>query len=216
MSDSLPEKRYRRHVQAELALALLETVRNRDQPNEVLDDENVSLTLPRRFGLSGVVEDQIRRYKQEARRGRRIPEVEVRDLIRLVARRPDARWVFHEVGCFLIGKGGALVLRKVLPKWLLLYLARNRIQRRLRLVFGGKFLSIGQGRFQIEATHQLLVEADPGGDACALVTGLSQTVIDVYGFAPTQVIHVSCMARGGEKCRWELEDPGREEASDNG
>jgi hypothetical protein len=203
-------------VQAEVALALLETVRNRDQPNEILDDENVSVTLPRRFGLSGVVEDQIHRYQQEARRGRRIPEVEVRDLIRLVARRADARWVFHEVGCSLMGKGGPPVLRKVLPKWLLLNLARNRIQRRLGAVFGGKFLSTGRGRFQIEATHQLLVEADPGGDACALVTGLSQTVIDVYGSAPRKVIHLSCGARSGEKCRWELEEPSREEASDNG
>ena len=216
MSDSLPEKRYRRRVQAELALALLETVRDRDQPNEVLDDGNVSVTLPRRLGLSGVVEDQIWRYKEEARRGRRIPEVEVRDLIRLVARRPDARWVFHEVGRSLMAKEGAPALRKVLPKWLLLNLTRNRIQRRLRAVFGGTFLSIDRGRFQVEATHQLLVEADPGGDACALVTGFSQAVIDVYGFAPAQVIHVSCGARGSEKCRWELEEPGREETSDNG
>ena len=216
MSDSLPEKRYRRRVQAELPLAFLETVRNRDQPIEVLDDENVSLTLPRRFGLSGVVEDQIRRYKQEARRGRRIREVEVRDLIRLVARRPDARWVFHEVGRSLMAKEGVPALRKVLPKWLLLNLARNRIQRRLRALFGGTFLSIYRGPFQLEATHQLLIEADPEGDACALVTGLSQTVIDAYGSAPTQVVHVSCRARGGEKCRWKLEEAGREEASDNG
>ena len=216
MSDSLPEKRYRRRVQAKFALALLETVRNRDRPGEVLDDEDVSLTLPRRFGLSGVVEDQIRRYRQEARRGRRIPELEVRDLIRLVVRRPDAKRVFHEVGRSFMAKEGAPTLRKVLPKRLLLDLARNRIRRRLRAVFGGTFLSTPRGPFQLEAAHQLLVESDPEGDACALVTGLSQAVIDAYLSAPTQVVHVSCRARGGEKCRWELEEPARAEVSDNG
>jgi hypothetical protein len=194
-------------VRASVALALLEAVRDHDQPGEVLDDENVSLTLPRRFGLSGVVDTQIRRYRQEARRGRRIPEPEIRDLIRLVVRRPDAERVFHEVGRSLRSPVGAPRWRRVLPDRLKLNLARKRVSRRLKGVFGGRFVTAPRGPFQLESVDGLLIEWDPGGNACALVSGLSEAVIEAYGSAPKRVVHVSCRAHGGHTCRWELQEP---------
>ncbi len=198
-----------RRVQARVALALLEAVRDRDQPGERLDDENVSVTLPRRFGLSEVVDSQIRRYRHEARRGRRIPEPEVRDLIRLVARRPDASRVFHEVGRSLTVAEGAPAWRRVLPERFVLDMARKRIRRRLSALFGGEFLFAARGPFQLTATRELLVEADPKGGACALVAGLSQAVVDVYGSTPRRVSHVACRARGDGQCIWELAEPAR-------
>ncbi len=189
-----------------MALALLEAVRDLDQPGEVLDDENLTLTLPRRFGLSEVVESQIQRYRQEAKRGRRIPELEVQDLIRLVVRRPDAERVFHAVGRSLTSADGAPAWRRVLPDRLILELARKRIHRRLRVLFGGRFLSAPRGSFQLKAENELLVETDPEGDACAVVTGMSQAVVDAYWSTPRRVAHITCRGRGDESCRWELDE----------
>ena len=207
MTDPLPETYSGRPVRASFALALLEAVRDHDRPGEVLDDENVSLTLPRRFGLSEVVDAQIKRYRQEARHGRRIPEPEVRDLIRLVVRRPDAQRVFHEVGRSLTAVEGPRWWRRMQPDRLKLNLARRRIRRRLSGVFGRKFVLTPRGSFRIESADSLLIESDPQGNACALVTGLSQAVIEAYGSGAKRVVHRSCRARGGESCRWELQEP---------
>ncbi|MDX1568807.1 MAG: hypothetical protein R3223_13460, partial [Longimicrobiales bacterium] len=46
------------------------------------------------------------------------------------------------------------------------------------------------------------IQADPGGDACAVVTGLCQAVIDRYFDDGTLVVHVACQSRGDETCRW--------------
>src|SRR5688572_13059487 len=95
-----PEGRKQRvgRPQARVALALLEGLRDLDRPVEVLDDEDVTLTMPRRFGLSGVVDAQIRRYEREARHGRRVPAAEVEDLMRLATRRGDSEELFTRVG----------------------------------------------------------------------------------------------------------------------
>ena len=50
-----------RRVKAVVALRLLEVMRDMDLPIELLGDENPKLTIPRRFGLSDVVERQIRK-----------------------------------------------------------------------------------------------------------------------------------------------------------
>ncbi len=204
VSDSTTQRRRVRQIHAQVALALLETVRDRDRPGELLDDENVTVTLPRRFGLSDVVDAQIRRYKEEARRGRRISESEIRDLIRLVSRRPDAERVLQDVGRSLIAGDGAPSWPRVLPDRWAMGLARKRIRRRLGSLFGGRFLRTPRGGFQLEASYRLLVEADPRGSACALVTGLAQAVVNAYGSAPGSVVHVNCRARGDDKCRWIL------------
>ncbi len=206
VSNPVAEQRDQWHVHAQVALALLEAVRNRDRPGEVLDDENVSVTLPRRFGLSDVVEAQIRRYREEARKGHRISEAEARDLIRLVSRRPDASRVLDEVGRSLTAADGAPRWRRVLPDRIAMDMARRRIRRRLRSLFGGRLVRAPRGDFRLEAAHGLLVEADPNGTACALVTGLSQAVVDAYRSRKAEVAHVTCIARGDERCRWEIAD----------
>ena len=73
-----------------LPLALLEAVRAHDRPDEVLEDENLAVSLPRRLGLSDVVLTQIQRYEADVQSGRRVPLPELIDLLRLVLRRPDA------------------------------------------------------------------------------------------------------------------------------
>lgn len=205
-SPSTPAVRTRRSPQARVALALLEALRDLDRPGEILDDENVAVTLPRRLGLSEVVDAQIRRYQQEARHGRRVPESEVRDLIRLVTRRPDAVRLFHQVGRSLTAANGAPGWRTVLPERAVVQMARRRIRRRLRVLFGRKMVSVVRGPFRIEAATRLLLEADPAGNACALVTGLAQAVMETYAGLPRPVLHATCLARGDAKCSWTLDE----------
>jgi hypothetical protein len=194
-----------RRPQARVALALLEGLRDMDRPVEVLDDEDVTLTMPRRFGLSGVVDAQIRRYEREARHGRRIPAAEVDDLIRLATRRDDAQELFTRVGRSLTAADGAPAWRKAFPERVVLPWARQRVRRRLKSLFGERIVSAARGSFALEGTSDLFISADPGGDACALVTGLSQAVLDAYAPGAGEVAHSSCRARGDGRCLWALQ-----------
>ena len=165
----------RRRIHSRLALALLETLKEQDLPPEILDDENVSVTLPRRLGLSHVVETQIHRYREEARRRRRIPDREVADLFQLVCRRPDAEQVFLRVGERLAGRGtGGGGRGRILPVRLSRYLARRRIQRRLRWLFGRRMVRTTGRPLRVELVDDFLVRADGPGHACNIVLGFAQ------------------------------------------
>jgi hypothetical protein len=196
----------RRRVHSRVALVMLETLRAQDLPTEILDDENVTITLPRRLGLSDVIEAQIRRYRSEARRRRRVPEQEIVDLLRLVIRRPDSEDVFLEVGRALYTpvNGG---IGRFLSRGMALALARRRVQRDLRRLFGRRLVRSGGKGFVLDHAHDLLIRGDPGGDACALVTGLCERVVEGYVGPGGAVLHVHCLGRGEAKCRWEFQEP---------
>jgi hypothetical protein len=209
-----------RRVQAQVALVLLETLKSADRPGEVLDDENVTLTIPRRLGLSGVVEAQIQRFRQEARLRGRISEQEILDLLRLVTRRPDSQDVFVQIGSSLTAASDAPHWRRVLPRRIAFGMARRRVVRRLRVLFGGAVVTGAGSPFVLENVDDFLMRADPGGEACGLVTGLSQAVLGVAG-VEGEVRHVSCLGRGDDGCRWEaatevVSDGGKDEAGELG
>ncbi len=187
-----------------MALVLLETLRTQDLPVEILDDENVTLTLPRRLGLSDVVDAQIRRYRAEARRRRRVPESEVLDLMRLVLRRPDADEVFFRVGELLHGDHARRGLRRLLPRGLAISRARRRARRRLASYFGGSVVRGVGKKFVLEADPGLLLHEDAPGEACALITGFANRALAMYVPDPAPVLHVECRRTGGEVCRWAL------------
>ena len=193
-----------RRPQARVALTLLEVLRDMDRPVEVLDEEDVTLTLPRRFGLSGVVDAQIRRYEREARHGRRIPSAEVDDLIRLATRRDDAAELFERVGRSLTAAHGSPSWRRIFPERVVLPWARQRVRRRLKSLFGERIVSPARGRFALEATSDVFLSADPTGAACALVTGLSQAVLNAYAPGAGDVAHTTCRARGEARCVWSV------------
>ena len=197
-------KKSGRRPQARVALALLGALRDMDRPGEILEDEDVSLTLPRRFGLSGVVDAQIRRYEREARHGRRIPAAEVEDLMRLATRRDDAEELFARVGRSLTAADGAPSWRRVFPERVVLPWARQRVRRRLKSLFGERIVSAARGRFALEASSDVFLTADPDGGACSLVTGLSQAILDAYAPGAGEVAHSSCRARGDGCCLWSL------------
>jgi hypothetical protein len=176
-----------------------------DRPGEILDDEDVTLTMPRRFGLSGVVDAQIRRYEREARHGRRIPSAEVDDLMRLATRRDDAAELFMRVGRSLTAADGAPSWRRVFPERVVLPWARQRVRRRLKSLFGERIVSAARGRFALEASSDVFLDADPTGAACALVTGLSQAVLDAYAPGAGNVVHLTCRGSGEPRCVWALQ-----------
>ncbi|MFQ5536105.1 MAG: hypothetical protein ACE5GJ_01515 [Gemmatimonadota bacterium] len=196
----------RPRVRAIVALRLLEVLREQDRPGEIMEEEDPTVTLPRRFGLSDVVERQIRTHREDVRRGVRLSDAEIRDLFRLVIRRPDAEEVFHRVGRVLAGEGrvaGPWFRR--LPRLLAYAVARSRTRKKLRRLFGRNVGAFGRGFFTLEGRGLPFIEADPGGDACAFLTGFCHAVLAGGGGEGARVRHTLCQSRGDEICRWEGE-----------
>lgn len=194
----------RRRVNAVVALRLLEVMRDQDVPPELLEEEDTTVTLPRRLGLSDVVGRQIRSFREDVRRGVRVSDGEVHDLFRLVIRRPDSEELFFKVGQILAENSGGR-WRRVLPRGVAFAMARARVRRRLRTLFGRRVGGFGRGGFCIEGRSLLFIEADPGGEACAFVSGLCQAAIEGATGRPTKVAHTLCQSRGDALCRWEAD-----------
>lgn len=192
-------------MQAVVALRLLEVIRDRDLPREFLEDEDPSRTMPRRFGLSDVVERQIRTYREDARRGGRLTDDEVRQLFRFVIRRPDGEEIFHQAGRLLASGERSRRWSRALPRRVRFAMARARARRRLAKLFGRAIGGFGRGPFAIEGRALFFIESDPGGDACHLLSGFCQELVEHTLGAAARVTHTHCQAKGDALCRWEAE-----------
>lgn len=205
-SIELPRKATEaRRVRAVVALRLLEVIRDRDLPREILQEEDPARTMPRRFGLSEVVERQIRTYKEDVRKRVRLTDDDVGGLFRFVIRRPDAEEVFHQVGRLLAGVDRPGRWSRILPRRLQFAVARRRTLRRLGRVFGRTVGGFGRGSFVIEGRSLFFIESDPGGAACHLVSGLAREVLEQTLGVGVRVGHTRCQSRGDALCRWEGE-----------
>jgi hypothetical protein len=178
-------------------------MRDMDLPVEVLEEEDTTRTIPRRFGLSDVVDRQIRAFREDVRKGVRLTDEDVHALFRFVIRRPDGAEVFHRVGRLLAGSrpGGRWV--RLLPRALQYRVARRRMRRSLRRLFGRPVGGFGRAPFLLEGRTLLFIKADPGGDACHLLSGLAEEVLSRTLGVPANVEHVLCEGRGDDLCRWE-------------
>jgi hypothetical protein len=186
-------------------LTLLEVLKAQDLPTEILEDENVSVTMPRKLGLSDVVEKQIRSYRDAVKQRRRMSDAEVRDLVRLVVRRPDARQVFSKAGAKLAGgpaSDGPRGAYRALPRGVALRFARRATTKGLRRLLGRRVGGFAQGPFALEGRGLLFHEADPTGAACHFVTGYCQSVLSQRVGPDYQVVHAQCQSLGDETCRW--------------
>ena len=199
-------------VAAFLPLALLHSVRSHDRPKEVLEDENLTASLPRRLGLSDVIHTQIRRYEEATRKGRNVPARELVDLIRLVIRRPDAEEILDEAGSGVValylqgmGERRARVAR-VLPR----ALARTALARRARAlsrrIAAGAESAVEKGPIRLRLRDSITAEVDPGGAACGLYTSVFRALAGRYLRTEPGVEHNRCSARGDEVCEWTVHE----------
>ncbi|HKK92327.1 MAG TPA: hypothetical protein VJ925_02795 [Longimicrobiales bacterium] len=191
-------------IRAHLALAILEVLQAQDTPVEVLEDENPSQTMPRRLGLSGVVDRQVQLYRAEARRGGRITDGQFHDLVQLVTRRPDAPEIFWQVGRRMADAGDQTLVSRLLPEPLRYARLRRRVRRRIRKVFGRVIGGFAPGPFSMEGRDLLFTRHAPAGEACYLASGLCQSLVEEGLGAAYHVVHDRCEARGDALCRWTI------------
>lgn len=189
-----------------LPLALLEAVRSHDRPGEVLEDEDLVLSMPRRLGLTPVIYSQIRKYETAFSSNKRVPLGEVLDLVRLVLRRPDALTIMDETGRRVtqlqLGRRFSPVrsLRRIMPRAVVFASARRAARRLLRAIAGGGAVRITGKPLAVR------IQGGPTGEldtsACQLYTGALEELITMYTGTTHAVTHVTCAARGEATCEW--------------
>ncbi|MFO7260883.1 MAG: hypothetical protein DIU52_006990 [bacterium] len=186
-------------------LALLESVRAHDRPSEVLEDEDLTVSMPRRLGLTDVIDSQIRRYRANGRRA--VPLTEVADLFRLVLRRPDAEAILRAAGTmigrelFSTGAPGAL---RLLPRTARNALLRRALRRRMLRLTGAEALSVRGQPIEVHITGGLPAALEHRGIACVLYDRVIEELASLYTGQPLDVQHHECQGRGAEACVWIL------------
>lgn len=193
-----------------VAVALLEALRSSDTPEEVLEDEDVQQSLPRRLGLSEVVDTQIRRYRELNEQKITMSGRELADLFVLVARRPDAEAVFERAGSRLTRRrleAGRLrrgMASAPLPHRLQEHLALRTARTVAESVNPG-------GSVRTERDPPALVLEDTlsaatgAPEACQVVGGALSTALSLHGVGEGRgTHHPLCEARGDSCCVWRL------------
>ncbi|CAN5829716.1 hypothetical protein BH23GEM9_BH23GEM9_37110 [soil metagenome] len=203
------EPRFEGVVVAAFPLALLESVRSHDRPGEILEDEDLTVSLPRRLGLTVVFETQIQRYENAQRTGTTVSLNEVMSLFRLVLRRPDAETILRETGqrvarwAFSRAPAAWTAVLRRSPHTLALRSARRAAVRTLRKLNAGKRVEAAKP-FTITAADSLTAQIDESGAACTLFTGMFEEQLLLYTGSHRRVTHSHCMARSDDVCAWTL------------
>lgn len=213
----MPPNPSRPRVAPLFGLTLLESLRDLDLPEEILQDEDPSVTMPRRLGLSDVVDRQIRFYRDAVRQRTRMTDDQVRDLIRLVVRRPDAAELFHRAGRKLGERAAGGLLAgsgRFLPRALRFRAARRAAARGLNRLFGRRMGGFAHGPFALEARGLLLLDGDPSGRACHFISGFCQAVVGRRLGPEYMVVHAQCQAHRDPLCRWTVTGEARQRERD--
>ena len=188
-------------ISAVVALTLLEVIKVYDRPSEFFEEEDTSITMPRRLGLSDVVEVQIQNYKGETKRNRKISDKEFTNLVHLVIKRPDSKSLFFECGRRLANRNKDFWLQ-FFPRRIASPIAHWRAARQLRLLFGrgiGFFTDVG---FDMDGEELLFINSDPSGNACALISGFCSAILSSTMQDQIALDHITCKTRGDSLCRW--------------
>jgi hypothetical protein len=190
-----------------LPLALLEAVRDQDRPGEILEAEDLSASLPRRLGLSGVIHNQIQRYEAAVGSGTRVPIAEVSSLLQLVLRRPDGESIVREAGRRVARQrlGGAPLIARVLRRSSnLVFMPIRRAARRLLRGMTGSTRAEVIGKPLIVRIRPAFT-AQIGAPACSLYTGALEELVRMFADRPHGVVHHLCAARGEGECVWRVD-----------
>lgn len=189
-------------------LLLLETMRDMDRPDELLEGEDVALSMPRRLGLSDVVYTQIHRFREEVKRKRLQTPATVEDLIRLVIRRPDADEIFEAAGRQLARRaweersGAYRRVVRFMPPSVALRSARRATDRLFRQIVGDGDLRVNRRPVTVRISDSMTTRADPGGAACAFYAGVFAETMERYTGRKHRADHARCVARRAEACEW--------------
>jgi bacteriochlorophyll 4-vinyl reductase len=189
-------------------LLLLETLRDMDRPEELLEWEDITASMPRRLGLSDVVYTQIHRFREEVRRKRPQTSAVVEDLIRLVIKRHDADEIFHEAGRRVALRfweersPAARRFVRLLPPALAVRSARRAARRLFRQMQGTAWLEVHGRPPTVRMVDSMTFRADPGGAACAFYSGALGELLREYTGKEHPVAHARCQARGADACEW--------------
>lgn len=194
-----------RRVRPIVALTLLETLRVRDRPEEFLMQEDPSVTLPRRLGLSTVVRSQIDRYERAVKTRELLREDEVAPLVALVLRRDDARDVLESVGRRLAADCvGRLGWQRALPRALRMGEARRKVGKALRTLFPGLRTRSNRETVVLTGSDHFCIRAAPGGEACAVVGGFGVQGMKRLVGGDWDVDHDPCIGTGAAACVWTI------------
>lgn len=190
-----------------LPLALLESIRAHDLPREVLEDEDLAASLPRRLGLTGVVDAQIRRYEEADRKGQRVSIDEVRDLLRLVLRRPDAAPILRDAGIRLAQRHKRGLATTVIGAFGVLPGATAAACRRsarslLRRIGGGATIEVSDWPLQIRLRGGVVAGLENAGTACTLYAAALEELLANYLRDRPVLEHLRCQAYGEDRCEW--------------
>jgi len=190
-------------VKAIVALRLLEVVRERDLPAELLEQEDPARTIPRRLGLSDVIDRQIRAYKDDVRKGVHLTDQGIRDLFTLVNRRPDSDEIFSDTGREIVNVYFPFRWGQIFPESIQYMFARTYLARHMKHLFGGHILSFAEGPLNVEVQDLFFRGSDPEDSACYLISGICQRILEQIGHTSAEVSHTLCQARGDDRCRWD-------------
>ncbi len=192
-----------RRVKAIVGLRLLEVVRDRDLPTELLEQEDPARTIPRRLGLSDVVDRQIRMYGDDVRKGVHLTDQGITDLFTLVNRRSDSDEVFLNTGRELVEVHFPFRWGQVFPESIQYMFARTYLSWYLKHLFGRRILSFAEGPLNVEVQGLFFEGGDPEGSTCYLISGICQRILEQIGHKSAEVDHTLCRARGDDRCRWD-------------
>jgi hypothetical protein len=92
---------------------------------------------------------------------------------------------------------------RVLPVRLKFRRARSAARKRLKRLFGRPIGGFGAAQFSIEGRVLIFIESDPGGDACNLLSGFCQEILESTFGGTAEIRHTLCQGRGDDLCRWE-------------
>ena len=198
-------------VDSGLAVALLEATRSHDRPSEVLEDEDLSVSLPRRLGLSGVIDTQINRYEQAAKAGRRMPLEEFISLLKLVLRRPDAEPILRETGArvaqrhFERATGLGIGIVRKMPRAIGFVVLARAERKMLRKITGTDRVDV-KGKPLVARLHQSpTAMLEPAGVSCAIYGSAFERLASLYTNKKAKAAHSRCMVNGGGICQWTLD-----------
>ncbi len=195
-------------VSAALPLSLLESVRAHDRPDEFLEDEDMMLSMPRRLGLTGVVDNQIRHYQSAGRTG--VSLEEFTSLIRLVLKRDDASMILRAAGRrmaeqhFERSARGLLGLFRLLPGGLLVRSWRRSANKLMGQMVGDASARVRGRPPIVRLDPNPLALLEPQGTACALYGSVLERLAELYTGESASASQTHCSAYGETYCQWSI------------